>query len=218
MRLQRHLLHFVVNFRFHLGRHDMARAASGVFRLVIVEGEIGDDLGHAERHVAHHRAGEFAAGDVALDHQGLAALPFGAEDFLRRMRLVGLDDEHADRRAVGHGLDHIRRRHDVGAPDLGPRGDDMIGHRDAGGLEDDLGLMLVHRQRRGQHARMRVGDAQEFEQALDGAVLAISPVQRIEPRFPGSPRAAARRCRSRRRSRSHCSRHCAAPRCTRGRS
>ena len=46
--------------------------------------------------------------------------------------------------------------------------------------EDLLGLGLVHGQRRGQHARAGVGDAQHLEQPLDAAVLAVAAVQRQE--------------------------------------
>ena len=43
--------------------------------------------------------------------------------------------------------------------------------------EDLLGLGLVHRQRRRQHARAGVGDAEQLQHALDAAVLAVAAVQ-----------------------------------------
>ncbi len=46
--------------------------------------------------------------------------------------------------------------------------------------EHALGDRLVHRQGRGQHAGMGVGNAHDVEQALDAAVLAEAPMQRVE--------------------------------------
>ena len=43
-----------------------------------------------------------------------------------------------------------------------------------------LALSLLHGERRGEHAGMRVGDAQDLQQALDRAVLAEAAVQRVE--------------------------------------
>ena len=61
------------------------------------------------------------------------------------------------------------------------RGPEAGGHdRQPGGGIGALGLFLVHRQRRGQHARMGIGNAHPFEDALNAAVLAPAPVQRIE--------------------------------------
>ena len=50
--------------------------------------------------------------------------------------------------------------------------DDPVGDRNAGRREHDLGEILLHRQRGGEHARMGVGNAQDFEHALDRPVLA----------------------------------------------
>ena len=46
--------------------------------------------------------------------------------------------------------------------------------------EQLLGLVLVHRERALAHARAGVRDAEQLEQALDAAVLAVGPVQRDE--------------------------------------
>ena len=56
----------------------------------------------------------------------------------------------------------------------------MLGDRNAGRRGDALRLVLVHGERRGEHAGMRVGDAEDLEHALDRAVLAERPVQRVE--------------------------------------
>ncbi len=60
-------------------RDDVARAAVGVFRLVVVEAVAGDDLRHRERAVAHHADGELAAGDV-LFHECCVAVAPAARD------------------------------------------------------------------------------------------------------------------------------------------
>ena len=46
--------------------------------------------------------------------------------------------------------------------------------------EELLGLQLVHRERRGEHARPGVRDAEQLEHALDAAVLPAAAVQREE--------------------------------------
>ena len=58
--------------------------------------------------------------------------------------------------------------------------DDAVRDRHARGLQHHLGEVLLHGQRRSEHAGMGVGNAQDFQHALDRAVLADPPVQRIE--------------------------------------
>ena len=53
------------------------------------------------------------------------------------------------------------------------------------GREQLLGELLVHRHGAGQHAGARVGQADHFEQALDGAVLAVGAVQHREHHVDG---------------------------------
>ncbi|MNL57258.1 hypothetical protein D3C87_1808050 [compost metagenome] len=93
---------------------------------------------------------------------------------------LGLDDEDAEAGAIGDRLDDIGRRHDMGARGFGARDDDVVGDRNAGGLEEDLGLVLVHGKRRGQHARMGIGNLEEFEHALDHAAFPEGAVKGIE--------------------------------------
>ena len=101
-------------------------------------------------------------------------------DDLRRMRLVLLDDDDAEARAFVDRLHHIGRLHRVLVLD-GEAVDHLrFRHRNADRLGDLLGLLLVHGKRRGEHAGMGVGNAQIFEDALDGAVLAERPMQRVE--------------------------------------
>ena len=52
--------------------------------------------------------------------------------------------------------------------------------RQAGGAKDDLRGRLVHRQGRGENARMGVGDAQHLENRLKRAVFAADPVQGVK--------------------------------------
>ena len=60
-------------------------------------------------------------------------------------------------------------------------GDDaMLGDGNAGGDGDALRLLLVHGERGGEHAGMRVGKPKDFQHALHGAVLAVGPVERVE--------------------------------------
>ena len=75
---------------------------------------------------------------------------------------------------------------------LAARDDHAARHRHAGGLEHGLGDVLLHGERGGQHAGMAVGNAEDFQQALQRAVLAGAAVQHVE-RDIGLERAQARR-------------------------
>ncbi len=55
-----------------------------------------------------------------------------------------------------------------------------FGHRQTGCLQDVFGAIFSHRQCRGEHARMGVGNPEHFEDALDDSVLAEWAMQRIE--------------------------------------
>ena len=78
---------------------------------------------------------------------------------------------------------------------LGARQRDVARRRQALGDPDALGHHLVHRDRRGHHARAGVGDAQQLERALHRAVLAVAAVQRDEA--AKNRRAAVRPARAR---------------------
>ena len=56
----------------------------------------------------------------------------------------------------------------------------VLGDRNAVGAKQRLGIVFLHRQRRRQHARMGVGNAEDFQQALQRAVLAGPAMQHIE--------------------------------------
>ncbi|MNL74435.1 hypothetical protein D3C87_2000730 [compost metagenome] len=70
-----------------------------------------DDFGDAERLVAHDTTGQFAAGDITLDHDSVAVTPFARCHHLRRMRLIFLDDDDTEAGAFAHRLDDIWRLH-----------------------------------------------------------------------------------------------------------
>ena len=57
---------------------------------------------------------------------------------------------------------------------------DGLDHWQTRGAINVLGAFLVHRQRRGQDAGMRIGNAHQFQQALHRAVLAEAAMQSIE--------------------------------------
>ena len=73
----------------------MFRSARRVFGLVVVELEIGDDLDHAERLIAHDGAGQLLAGNVAFDDQALAIGPVFAGQFLRGMSVINRNDKNS---------------------------------------------------------------------------------------------------------------------------
>ena len=56
----------------------------------------------------------------------------------------------------------------------------VFGDRHAGGAKQNLGIVLLHGERGSQHAGMAVGNAENFQQALQRAVLARPAVQHIE--------------------------------------
>ena len=139
-----------------------------------------NDFGHPKRHIAHHRACQLAPVDVALDHHPVAIGPFIGRDDLRRMRLVCLDDDDAEARPLGHRLDHIGRLHRVLGGKIVPVHDLGFGDRNAVGLRQPLGHVLVHGDGRRQNAGMGIRNLEKFEDALDRAILAERAMQRVE--------------------------------------
>ncbi len=55
-----------------------------------------------------------------------------------------------------------------------------LSHRNAGRLGNPLRTLLVHGESRREHAGMRVGNFEIFEDALNGAVLSERTMERIE--------------------------------------
>jgi hypothetical protein len=64
----------------------------------------------------------------------------------------GVHDDDAEGRAFRHRLDDVRRRQRVVAADLRTVHDAALRHRNACGGGNDLGLILVHGERRSEQA------------------------------------------------------------------
>ena len=79
-------------------------------------------------------------------------------------------------------LHHVGQRQRIGGFEFVGRHDAPARDRQPGGGEHRLRRDLVHRERGGAHAGMRVGNRQPVEHALDRAVLAEAAVQRVEHR------------------------------------
>ena len=106
----------MVNKVFKIRRKHVDRAALGVFRVVVVPAPVGgSDLDDIKGLLAHHRAGQFAPGDEALDEYDFAVIPITSREFLRRMFMIFVDDEHADGRAFADRL-YGRREAASGGP------------------------------------------------------------------------------------------------------
>ena len=152
----------------------MPAAARLVLGVIIVPA-VGDDIRHPQRPVAHHRRRQLAPRGIGLDHHPIRHR--GRQP--RRIRPLA-DDIDPDRGPLVIGLHHIGRGQHMPRLHLFPRCQHAFHHRQTGGAVDFLGLDLVHRQGRGQHAGMRIGDAKPFQQALDAAILAPAAMQGVE--------------------------------------
>ncbi len=162
----------------------MDRAALGIFRIEIVKApRRGPNVYDIQGLVADHGAGQLAPGDVFLHQNRVSVRPIVPGDFLRGMASFLAHDDDAEGRSLRHRLHDVGRGQDVFAGGRETRDHDAVRQRDAGGRHHELGLGLVHRERRGEHSGMGVGDAQELQQALDAPVLAHRPVQGVEGDF-----------------------------------
>src|SRR4029079_1692473 len=73
--------------------------------------------------------------------------------------------------------------HDVALERLTARHKLRLRHRDAGELHDVFCALLMHGERRSQHAGMRVRNAENLKDSLHAAILAELAVQRVEARI-----------------------------------
>mmetsp|Transcript_29190 Transcript_29190/g.56416 ORF Transcript_29190/g.56416 Transcript_29190/m.56416 type:complete len:273 (-) Transcript_29190:7778-8596(-) len=163
------------NFHRHIGGDHMPRAAGFVFGVVIVPA-IGDDVGHAQGPLPHHRCGQLATRRVGLDHDVLRHIL----SQLRRAVGVLVHQINADAGPFVVGFNHIGRRHHVGGTHITGGHDHAVHDGQSCGAVDVLCPLLVHGQRRGQHARMRVRHADPFQQPLDAAIFAPTAMQAVQ--------------------------------------
>ena len=111
----------------------------------------------------------------------VAVGPILAPDLLRRMRAVLLDDDDAERRALARPASARKaarstwRRAASWRSTVTPSATGTPAAR-----EHRLGAVLLHGERRGEHAGMGVRNSQDLEQTLDRAVLADRAMQRVE--------------------------------------
>jgi hypothetical protein len=89
-------------------------------------------------------------------------------------------DEDPDAGSIGNRFDHIRRWHHVLFRHFRPRQCHSGRDRNAGRGHHAFGDVLLHRKRRAQHAGMAVGNAEDFEQALEATIFAERTVQQVE--------------------------------------
>src|SRR4051812_46143467 len=160
--------------------HEVHPALFVLRRVVVPVGScraVRDDLPGQRRErllVAEHAALDLDTFDELLDQHLLVVLE-GERDGRRQLLLVvGLRDP--DRGAQARRLDEDRVPERVLRPLSLPQGD-VVRDRHAAVAHDRLEDVLVHCERRAEHARADVGHARELEQALHRPVLAERPVQ-----------------------------------------
>ena len=169
-----------------LGRAGELGAADLVARLVGVAVLVARaDLDDRQRLAVEHRDRELAPVDVLLEQDPVVVGERG-DDRLRHGLAVGGEPD-AERRAAAGGLHHKRKPEAVldlvervGGAQLGERGlreRDPVGRVDPGLAKLLLGGGLVHRAPAGADPGPGVRDREDLEQLLDGAVLAVGPVE-----------------------------------------
>ena len=141
------------------------------------------------------------AGDEALDDGGVVVVERDAQR-ARELDQATRPCSTPDARALAARLhDHREAERAVQRLEVGEvvAGGDRVVRRRRHVVQAEhlLGLELVHRQRAREHARARVRDLHELEQALDAAVLAVAAVQREERDVDARARRGSRRSRRR---------------------
>src|SRR5207253_5730168 len=170
------------------GRDDVVRFAGGVFGVVVVQGVLADDL--ERRQDLHLGRREHADRDLGPRGKPLdqhAAVVATGEDEPAGDSIDVLGDGQADGRSLTHRFDHERQaepRHKaldaVGSYALLHLELFELGHVEPDRRQDLARARLVHAKGRGEHARTRVGQTEELQHSLHGAVLAETAVQGIE--------------------------------------
>jgi hypothetical protein len=135
--------------------------------------------------IAEDGGGVFATQDRAFgNHQRIVLRRFGVGN-AKIARLLDLAD--ADRRSFAGRLDEQRQAQlgfDAGKVTVGVE-QHVFRHRQPTCLPEQFAAPFVHAQRRGHHATAGIRDAHQFENTLDGAVFAVTPVQRNESAIEG---------------------------------
>jgi len=171
---------FLVNIWFKRRRKQVFGASWSIFCLVVVKFYRRNDLDDPQRVLADHCTGEFFAGDIALAQQPLAIGPVRPVEFLGRVFMSLGDEEDPDAGALGDRLDHVGARQRMGFRHVPAQHHLAFGDRHPGIGHCHLGEVLLHGERGSEHAGMAVGDLENFQDALDGAVLARPAVQKVE--------------------------------------
>ena len=154
-------------------------AAARVLVVEVVEAALGDDLDGADRLAVEDGDRDLLAVDEALD-QHVVVEAQRVLDRELQLQLVARDPG-PERRTLAAGLHDDRKAEGavqlqqilaaVGLDQVARRGGQVVQ------AEDLLRLRLVHRERRGEHARAGVGNAEQLQHPLDAAVLAVAAVQ-----------------------------------------
>src|SRR5581483_6216138 len=158
--------------------HDEVHLALVVLRLEVVPLVVGDDdlarQRRGRRQVSEHAHLDLDPRDEPLDEHLLVVLEGERDRGLQLVVVVRLRD--ADARAEPCGLDEHRVPERVARLGAEAEGD-VLRHRDPLVAEHALEDVLVHAERRGEHAGADVRDPGELEQPLHRPVLAERPVQ-----------------------------------------
>src|ERR1700741_3942655 len=158
----------------------MFGAAWRIFRFVVVEFPGGYDFDPPECLVAHHRAGDFLAGNIRLNQHPLAECPVRASQFLRWMLVILAHEKNTDAGTLGYRLHDVPRLKEMALRRLLAGRGHASRHRDLRRLEHSLGDVLLHRQSGSENAGMTIRNAENLEHALQGAILARPAMQHIE--------------------------------------
>src|SRR5438105_5603357 len=184
MRTHREVLGAFRDVGRYLGWAYLLALAGVVFRYVVEEGALREDFDDRQRGevvVPDDRDGELAALQLFL-YQRPRVVPQGEGD--GSWQIGGMSHNRCAHAGSARNRFDERRDSDRsrGIEILLRRAghDDAARHVEARCREDRLRDLLVHGERRREHARSGVGDADGVEQTLDAPVLPPCPMQSVE--------------------------------------
>src|SRR5205809_1705241 len=184
MRTHREVLGAFRDVIRYLGWAHLLALAGVVFRAVVEERALREDLDDRQRGevvVPDDRDGELAAFYLFLYERALVVLQC---QFDSRWQVDGLsDDRRADARPTRDRLNESwdsDRSRGLEILLCRARHDDPARHVEARCREDRLRDLLIHGERRREHARSGVRDADRVEQTLDAPILPPCPMQSDE--------------------------------------